>query len=90
MTVWQAMKGDGQQPKQCWNRRDLNHQHFTESTGWKYRDRVKKDDLILIYFPGPGNKVFMGLQRAAKDGPYGLSPSVPGADLWPWGFRTAG
>ena len=82
------MKGDGKKPKQCWNCRDLEHQHFTESTGWKYRDQVKKGDRILIYFPVPGHMIFMGLHRVAEDGPHGLSRSVPGADLWPWGFKV--
>ena len=79
MVIWQAMKGHYQNPKRVWNHRDLEHQHFTESTGWHFQNKVKKDDLMLIYLPGPGNKAFMGLQKAAEDGPYELSPSVPGA-----------
>ena len=88
MVIWQAMKGHYQNPKRVWNHRDLEHQHFTESTGWHFRNKVKKDDLMLIYLPGPGNKAFMGLQKVAEDGPYELSPSVPGADLWPWGLKV--
>ncbi len=33
MAIWQAMKGDSQNPKRFWNRRDLKHQHFTRTTG---------------------------------------------------------
>ena len=90
MAIWQAMKGDSQNPKRFWNHRDLDHQHFTESTGRRYENFVRKGDLMLIYFPGVGNKVYMGLQRAAEDGPHKLSPSIHGADLWPWGLRVEG
>ena len=70
------MKGHYQNPKRVWNHRDLEHQHFTESTGWHFRNKVKKDDLMLIYLPGPGNKAFMGLQKAAftdLGGPVGVA-----------------
>ena len=90
MAIWQAMKGDSQNPKRSWNHRDLDHQHFTESTGRRYENSVRKGDLMLIYFPGPGNMVYMGLQRAAESGPHKLLPSTPGADLWPWGIRVEG
>ena len=87
MVIWQAMKGHYQNPKRVWNHRDLEHQHFTESTGWHFRNKVKKDDLMLIYLPGPGNKAFMGLQKAAEDGPYAVcTPSVAG--LSALGFKS--
>ena len=86
MVIWQAMKGHYQNPKRVWNHHDLKHQHFTESTGRHFRNKVKKDDLMLIYLPG--TKAFIGLQKAAEDGPYELSPSILGADLWPWGLKV--
>ena len=90
MAIWQAMKGDSQIPKRFWNRRDLQHQHFSRTTGRRYGKFIMKDDLMLIYLPGPGNKVYMGLQRAAENGPRALDPSVPGAVDWPWGLRVEG
>ena len=88
MAIWQAMKGDSQNPKRFWNRRDLKHQHFTRTTGRRYGKFVRKGDLMLIYLPGPGNQVYMGLQRAAEHGPRALDVSIPGAVDWPWGLRV--
>ncbi len=90
VAVWQVMKGEGQTKtqKKQWDCRDLDHQHFTESTGRKNEGRVKEDDLMLIYFPGPANKIFMGLQRASENGPRALDLSVPGAVDWPWGLEV--
>ena len=51
-------------------------------------NHVKKDELTLIYSPGPGNRVYMGLQTAAEGGPHELLCSVPGADLWPSGLEV--
>ena len=31
MAIWQAMKGDSQNPKRFWNRRDLKLQHFSRN-----------------------------------------------------------
>lgn len=88
MTIWQAMKGTYDDPKQRWNRRDLDHQHFTKSVGEGLEYAVKKGDMMLIYWPG--RQLYMGLQEAAKDGPYELSKAIPGAKDWPWGLRVTG
>ena len=90
MVVWQVMKGEGdaKNQKNRWDRPDLEHQHFREGRGRQNKDRIKEDDLMLIYFPGPDNKVFMGLQRAAGKGPRKLSPKIQGASLWPWGLKV--
>lgn len=90
MVIWQVMKGEGdaKTQKNRWDRPDLEHQHFTERIGRQNKDRIKEDDLMLIYFPGPDNKVFMGLQRAAEKGPRKLSPKIQGANLWPWGLKV--
>ncbi len=90
MAIWQAMKGANENPKQEWICNDLRHQHFSEDTGRRLRKHVKKGDLLLIYFPGRVNRVYMGLQRAAEDGPRVLDLSVPGAVDWPWGLRVEG
>ena len=45
---------------------------------------------MLIYLPGPGNQVYMGLQGVAEDGPRVLEPLVPGPVNWPWGLRVEG
>ena len=90
MAIWQAMKGANENPKQEWICNDLRHQHFSEDTGRRLRKHVKKGDLLLIYFPGRVNRVYMGLQRAAEDGPRVLEPAVPGAVDWPWGLRVEG
>ena len=88
MAIWQAMKGNKDNPKQEWICDDLRHQHFSEFRGRKLVNQVKKGDLMLIYFPGRGNRVCMGLQRAAEKGPHKLSPEIQGADLWPWGLEV--
>ena len=88
MVIWQAMKGNDNKPKQEWICDDLRHQHFSEFRGRKWENHVKKGDLLLIYFPGRGNRACMGLQWAAQDGPRKLKSSVPGADLWPWGLEV--
>ena len=85
--VWQAMKGDSENPKPKWSRRDLKYQHFSRDTGQKFENQIQQDDLILIYWPGPGNRIYMGLQTAAEEGPYELRESVPGARRWPYGLR---
>ena len=86
-TIWQAMKGDSENPKQAWIREDLEYQHFSRDTGRTFENQIRQDDLILIYWPGPGNRIYMGLQTAAEAGPYELPDSVPGADRWPYGLR---
>ena len=86
--IWQAMKGDSVNPKPKWIREDLEYQHFSRDTGQKFENRIQQDDLILIYWPGPGNRIYMGLQTAAEEGPYELPDSVPGADRWPYGLRV--
>ena len=82
------MKGTYKDPKQRWNRRDLNHQHLTKAVGEKLECAVKKGDLMLIYWPG--QKLDMGLQEAAEDGPHELSKAIPGTKDWPWGLTVAG
>ena len=88
MAIWQTMKGNNDNPKQEWICDDLRHQHFSEFRGRKLENHVKKDDLMLIYFPGRGNRACMGLQRATKDGPYKLDASVRGSVDWPWGLEV--
>ncbi len=86
--IWQAMKGDSKNPKPKWIREDLEYQHFSRDTGQKFENQIQQDDLILIYWPGPGNRIYMGLETAAEEGPYELPDSVLGADRWPYGLRV--
>ena len=86
--IWQAMKGDSKNPKPKWIREDLEYQHFSRDTGQKFENQIQQDDLMVIYWPGPGNRIYMGLQTAAEEGPYELPESVPGADRWPYGLRV--
>ena len=84
--IWQAMKGDSQNPKREWIREDVQYQHFSRTTGREFENQIKKGDLMLIYWPGPGKRIYMGLQTAAEEGPYELPASVAGADQWPYGL----
>ncbi|MDE2927429.1 MAG: C4-type zinc ribbon domain-containing protein [Acidobacteriota bacterium] len=86
--IWQAMKGDSEHPKPKWIPEDLKYQHFSRDTGQKFEKQIQQNDLMLIYWPGPGNRIYMGLQIAAEEGPYELPNSVPGADRWPYGLRV--
>ena len=88
MTIWQVMKGTYDNPKLHWNRRDLLHQHFAKDLGQDREYAVKQGDLMLIYWLG--QKLYMGLQEAAEDGPRELSQTIPGAKDWLWGLRVAG
>ena len=86
MAIWQAMKGESHNPKQHWDSEDLKYQHFSRVSGQQFEGHIKKDDLILIYWPG--KSIYMGLQTAAEDGPHRLPLSVPRADRWPYGLSV--
>ena len=64
MAIWQAMKGDSQNPKRFWNRRDLKHQHFSVFRGRKWENQVKKGDLMT---PGPGSSGAAGRKTAREE-----------------------
>ena len=86
MAIWQAMKGESRNPKQHWDSKDLEYQHFSRASGQQFEGHIKKDDLILIYWPG--KSIYMGLQTAVEAGPYRLPLSVPGAGRWPYGLSV--
>ena len=67
MAIWQAMKGESRNPKQHWDSKDLEYQHFSRASGQQFEGHIKKDDLILIYWPG--KSIYMDLQTAVEAGP---------------------
>jgi len=87
MAIWQTMKGSVLKPKKGWLPADNKYQHFSESTGRPLEGDIGKGDTLVIYWPGSGNRVYMGIATALESGPYKLKKSVPGAKEWPWGLR---
>ena len=81
MTVWQVMKGnsDHARRKPRWEKYDLTYQHFSESTVREVlrTKRISCGDTMFVYWPG--HMKYMGLQRAAEDGPY-MATSDPDPD----------
>src|SRR5690242_1128067 len=61
---WITQKGSSAHPRQHWTSRDLLRgrpiQHFSLAVGPSAQRSVQPGDRILIYWPGPGNRLFMG------------------------------
>ena len=66
--IWQTMMGmgEGKDPKQCWDNHDEQYQHFSCRTGSRNINRINKGDRLVIYWPGPGRRIYMGISRAAE------------------------
>jgi hypothetical protein len=74
---WITQKGSSAHPRRCWTERDLLDgtpiQHFSLAVGPSAQRWVQPGDRILIYWPGPGNQLFMATFEAA--GPVAYLPA---------------
>jgi hypothetical protein len=81
---WITQKGSSAHPRQSWTARDLLGgrpiQHFSLAVGPSAQRGVQPGDGILIYWPGPGNQLFMGTFAVA--GPVAYHAELP--EGWPY------
>lgn len=97
--IWQTMMGESKNPKRRWDEHDEEYQHFSCWTGSRKINcnRIAKGDRLVIYWPGPGRRVYMGISLAAESGPNLLDMSSryweevqkvhPDVDKWPYGLK---
>ena len=82
VSYWITQKGSSAHPRQRWTIRDLLRgrpiQHFSLAVGPSAQRSVQPGDRILIYWPGPANRLFMGTFEAA--GPVAYHAELP--DGW--------
>ena len=81
---WITQKGSSAHPRRSWTTRDLLNgtpiQHFSLAVGPSAQRSVQPGDGILIYWPGPGNHLFMGTFEAT--GPVAYHTELP--EGWPY------